>query len=338
MKAFRYLTALGLGAAVSLSEAAAPVSAQTQTMNPAEVTALVTANLVPELPRPESSGGPERSPVSKSPVSEANTPAASQTQVAQSVTGLVVAQVPVAQAPAVPVEAAADPIETEFLKEPAATSAQAPAPKVPEPKPSVPQVAPANEVSAPKDDKPKQVDEPKKDTSRARSRRRQPTEPKPPVIPTVDSAPKGTSLIDTQPNLFRPSNANDVVVDKAETISLEQAIEIARQNTPRIRVLQLQVEQADAAIREAKAALSPQVSTSTSLTQNGSASRTEQIYNEANDDPQGTADTTTKTNTTGLDANARIQYNIFQPGRSAAIRASEKRKEQAQLALSQDLS
>lgn len=326
MKVFRYLTALGLGAAVSFAEAAAPPSVQAQTTDSTETTAFVATNLVPDLLRPEASdASPERSPTS-----QANPPA--QELVALSVQGLVAmeaianpnqttpntspAKVAIeseAPAQAVPVAAPADPIETEFLREPPPKT-PAPASAQARPEAPLPQVAPA----------------PDKPAAQA---------PAPvPAKATVDSAPKGTSLLDSQPNLFRPNNPDDVRVDKTETISLEQAIEIARQNTPRIRVLQLQVEQADAAIREARAALSPQVSTSTGLTQSGSANRTEQIYNETDDIPRGNADTTTKTHSTRLDANARIDYNIFQPGRSAAIRASEKRKEQAQLALNQDLS
>ncbi len=404
MKAFRYLTALGLGAAVSLGDATSPPPAQAQTADPAETTALVAANLVPET-QPEAQletqpelEVPDGEPSALSQVdAEAATEVAEQEAVAQEEEAIAIAvieveepsqdsadsqnatlqnpELEVSQQATTELHTVAEAPETETTEiensavsasvagllttTPVIELAQAIAPaEASEEAPEVTEIpVEVAEVEVEVAEVAETVEEATNEVAQAAEdsvpveESADPIEQEflgePALVPeekiqaggAVESAPKGTSLIDTQPNLLRPVNADDVVVETAENITLEQAIEIARQNSPTIRIRQLEVERAEAAVDQAKAAFSPQLSTQSGLTQTGAGVRSQEIYDEVNDvaDPNGNADTKTRTQTTTLAGNVRLDYNIIQPGRRSAIRAATKQKEQAELTLNQDL-
>lgn len=394
MKAFRYLTALGLGAAVSLGDATSPPPAQAQTADPAETTALVAANLVPEAqPELDALDGASSSLTpadGEAAIETAPQVTAEQVTTAQEEEAIAIAVTEVEEPSPVSSEAQSTELASSELKEPQAGTeslksvaetseievaelsdtevtesvagllttppvvelAQAIAPaEASEEAPEITEipvevvetveeateeVAQAAEESVPVEESADPIEQ---------EFLGEPTlTPEEPIQNDggIESAPKGTSLIDTQPNLLRPVNADDVVVETAESITLEQAIEIARQNNPTIRIRQLEVERAEASVDQAKAALSPQIATNAGLSQNGTAIRAQQLYNEA-EDPAGNSinnnetDTKTRTQTTGLSGNVRLDYSIIQPGRRAQIRVAEKQKEQAELLLNQDL-
>ncbi len=309
MKAFHYLTALGLGAAVSLGEAA---------VLPPIVRAQATVESAPAV---EVEAEETQDVAAPTPSSTASSNQLS--QIAQSVSGLVmetqdlapvvvaqattaepeVAQVAQPPASQVPIDTTSDPVEQEFLGEPTTPQPVTPA-----------QTSPTQPVPPATPDEMTPVDGS--------------TAPAPP--PPVALPP----LTDQQPNLTRPTNADDVVIQQVEAISLEEAIAIARQNNPTIRIQQLQVDQSQAAVDQAKAARSPQASVNAQGRQTGTMSRTDVIYNE----PPTTTDyqTSRQADLTGS-GNVRVDYNLIAPGRAAAIRAAEKQKAQAELSLNQAL-
>ncbi|MEL6469453.1 MAG: TolC family protein [Cyanobacteria bacterium J06623_4] len=102
-----------------------------------------------------------------------------------------------------------------------------------------------------------------------------------------------------------PTSPEDVEVDRNPVVTLEQAIELAYQNNQVLQASLLSLEQANANLAQARAALKPSVSTDASLT------------NTQNDGSR-----------TVLDGGVQLNYDLFTGGgRAASIRTAELQQE-----------
>lgn len=110
-------------------------------------------------------------------------------------------------------------------------------------------------------------------------------------------------ILFTDPNpLNVPVFESEVDVDLNPVVTLEEAVELAYRNNQTLQASLLSLEQAEAAVREARAALVPIISTSAQL----------------DDTQSGSAGSTT------LQGSVRVDYNLITGGsRSASIRAAE---------------
>jgi len=372
MKAFQYLAALSLGAVVALSDAALPAVAQTESAEASsdgaasdsaisdEASAQVVASaiaLIPKAPSlPQLDLAPAQFTAKATPaIAQATEEAIEPPIVAPPTTE---PEVPGVEAPGVEVPADADevvqpavprpgtpnpespipvdsgnidPVEAEFDQE---GSSSPPNPTPPETGDAVPEDG-LSEASEETDgsvngsaDEPSatQGDMSGGNISGGMSGNGG-------VV--VDSSAPATTLIDEQPNLFRPDETSEVLIEVNEPITLEAAIEIARQNNPTIRISQLQLEQSRAAVDEARAAYAPQFSVNGSFDNTGTLTKTNELYREP--DLGQIGDSNARDALVSLSGNARIDYGIIDPDRKAAVDAAKIAAKQAQLALEIEL-
>ncbi|MGB7414457.1 MAG: TolC family protein [Thermosynechococcaceae cyanobacterium] len=123
-----------------------------------------------------------------------------------------------------------------------------------------------------------------------------------------------------------PTTKEQVTIDLSQPITLKQALELAQRNNRDVQVAELQLQQSQAELREAKAALLPTVSAQAGLTRTDSASAriANQLRRQAAEDagvmPPPPASTVSNTFNTSVQAT----YDVFTSGqRSASIRAAE---------------
>ena len=85
-----------------------------------------------------------------------------------------------------------------------------------------------------------------------------PSQSFPPVTPngTLDTQPPRTLEPNPNPLLF-PTQPDDVRIEQTQSITLQQAIDLARRNSQILQIADLQVEQSRSALREQQAALYP---------------------------------------------------------------------------------
>lgn len=102
-----------------------------------------------------------------------------------------------------------------------------------------------------------------------------PTEPYPQRYPdgTLRTEPPSIVLPSTNP-LYFPTEPGEVEIEETVPITLEQAFDLVRRNSPEIQVLQLQLEQNLAGLRVAQAELFPSLSFTSSLTRSETAGAT----------------------------------------------------------------
>ncbi|MEO1374217.1 MAG: TolC family protein [Cyanobacteria bacterium J06635_10] len=148
----------------------------------------------------------------------------------------------------------------------------------------------------------------------------------PTVAPTRLSqrgAASTPSSLDPSANpLQYPTKPEEVRVDQTQSITLEQALELARRNNQELQVSLLQLEVAKAAVKQQQAALLPSLDLSTQITRqqtaggqlgNELATNAGQIANPDNDAP-----------TTLFNGGLQLNYSLFTSGaRLAAIRQAE---------------
>jgi|GEM_PF-5865983 len=94
--------------------------------------------------------------------------------------------------------------------------------------------------------------------------------------PTAQSASPTPTLLDTlnpNPNSLQfPTKPEDVKIQITQPITLQQALELARRNNRELQVSILTSERSRASLREAQAALYPNVSLNTDISRQQSAS------------------------------------------------------------------
>ncbi|MEM1238497.1 MAG: TolC family protein [Cyanobacteria bacterium P01_H01_bin.26] len=134
-----------------------------------------------------------------------------------------------------------------------------------------------------------------------------------------DDLPPVGYLADPNP-LNVPTLEEEVFLQEGDeqTISIEEAIELAYFNNQDLQVALLELEQAEASLAEARAAFSPVVTTSADLTSQETDS-SETVFGTVGDDGVDTS----------LNASVRVNYDLFTSGqRIANVRAA---KEQVRL-------
>lgn len=138
-----------------------------------------------------------------------------------------------------------------------------------------------------------------------------------PAVPIDGAAP---TYLDAQANpLLLPTQPEEVEIVGTQPISLEQAIELAYRNNQELQIALLQLERSQAALRQAQAALYPDVIVGASL--------------EGQEGQSGSSITSTGEIVSGgsqlnavLGADLEVSYDIYTGGRrEASIRAAEER-------------
>ncbi|MFN6570042.1 TolC family protein [Dendronalium sp. ChiSLP03b] len=165
-----------------------------------------------------------------------------------------------------------------------------------------------------------------------------PTQPE-----TIAPAPNGVQLTPTQPGTVTPVPANRVQIPEKlnpnpnplqfptkpeevrfqenEPITLAQALELARRNNRNLQVSLLELERAQAALREAQAALLPTLGVSADITRSQSASSQLQLEQQERDTGIPTPGDEPSTSFSGQ---AQLSYDLYTSGRrQASIRQAE---------------
>jgi outer membrane protein TolC len=135
--------------------------------------------------------------------------------------------------------------------------------------------------------------------------------------PTV---PKNIEQLNPDPNLLqRPIQEKEITITGTYSITLEQAVETAFRNNLQLKSRGVTAERAQAALREARAALYPSVSVS------GRVNRQENILSTQSSD-LGTqfSDTGSNGASNALSGTVSVNYSLFTSGqRSSSIRAAK---------------
>jgi outer membrane factor, OMF family len=153
-----------------------------------------------------------------------------------------------------------------------------------------------------------------------------PAAPAPVEQPPASSA---ADLIRLNPNpdpLSLPTQAEQVRINVNQPITLQQALQLSRRNNRDLQVLELQLQQSRASLRQAEAALYPTMTLSTSVSRSAS-------FDAPQTDFFGT---TTFVDSASNNAGATFQfgYNVFTSGqRSASITIAKEQVRAAELAL-----
>ncbi|MEM8603727.1 MAG: TolC family protein [Cyanobacteria bacterium P01_H01_bin.121] len=154
------------------------------------------------------------------------------------------------------------------------------------------------------------------------------------VEPAVEDIPRVLIELDTRAEpLLRPTDPNDVTIDTTQPLTLVEAIAVARQNNRTLQQQQLLLEQQRAVLDEARAALYPQ------LTLNGNATR-DRSFSDTDVTRGSLPLTSTKisrSSTTTLDGNVRLDYTLLDKSRGPQIEAARLGVEQAELAVQETL-
>jgi outer membrane factor, OMF family len=144
--------------------------------------------------------------------------------------------------------------------------------------------------------------------------------------PPADAAPSGSAadLIPLNPDpklLDVPKTEEQITIDLSKPITLKQALELAQRNNRDVQVAELQLQQSQAELREAQAALLPTISATASLNRNDSASARISIAQQE-EDLGFDLDASTVSNT--FDASIQATYDVFTSGqRPASIQAAK---------------
>ena len=309
MRVFRQIIGVGVGAAITFSNAPQSASAQPPAQSQ---DSLVPSNQLVELgpnvrstsnTAPESAKDPEQSIALNAPISESGQPV--RANIASTPpTGPSLASKPQQAAPASPATLSQADSTPERGLEP---------PEVQQPSPS-----PLNNVPGPSSPVPILPGTP--------------NESFPPLTPKgiLDTNPPAS--LEPNPNpLNFPTNPEDVRIEQIESITLQQAIDLARRNSQVLQIAQQQVEQTRSVLREQQAALYPdlnfQMDASRQMSAGGELGvRAEQrgfnFQASRTGEPARQARPNFGSNT--LNSTLQLSYNLdLFGGRRATIRAAE---------------
>jgi outer membrane protein TolC len=160
---------------------------------------------------------------------------------------------------------------------------------------------------------------------------------------TATPAPAGSvqvpeNLVPNPNPLQFPTKPEEVTLQANQPITLEQALEIAKRNNRELQVAQLELERSQAALREAQAALLPNVGISADLTRQRTVGDTYRVklqeqQQSALPPPFRQPIEPAPTNT-NLNGQAQISYDIYTSGRrNASIKAAEEQVRVSELAV-----
>lgn len=159
-----------------------------------------------------------------------------------------------------------------------------------------------------------------------------PNESFPPLTPRGILDTKPPASLEPNPNpLNFPTNPEDVRIERTEPITLQQALDLARRNSQVLQVAGQQVEQSRAALREQQAALYPdlnfQMDASRSVTAGGELqlrAAQRRLNSRANGTGQPAPQAGTNFGSNSLNSTLQLSYNLdLFGGRRANIRAAE---------------
>ncbi len=177
------------------------------------------------------------------------------------------------------------------------------------------------------------------------------------LTPTNGQTPTTTTAVPTSPmELIRlnpnpdplnlPTRPSEVAIDVNQPLTLVQAVEVARRNNPQLQVIEQQLRQSRASLRQAEAALYPTLNFQSSLGANESATlkianqEAIQSFNNLPPLQRALLGSPRTTNTFSAPANASIQlsYNVFTGGqRDGNIKAAQEQVRNAELDLQRQL-
>ncbi len=154
----------------------------------------------------------------------------------------------------------------------------------------------------------------------------------PPPTPKgiLQTQPPRTLEPNPNPLLF-PTQPLDVRIEETQSISLQQAVDLARRNSQTLQISQLQLQQTQAALREQQAALYPDLNFQMNATRSLSAGgeiqvRSQQRINnfQANQTGRPAAQATPNFASNSLNSTLQLSYDVDLFGRrSANIRAAQ---------------
>lgn len=149
-----------------------------------------------------------------------------------------------------------------------------------------------------------------------------PATPGNPAPPTPDVRPPAEipSYLNPSPNPLQfPTRPEEVRIQGSQPITLQQALELAQRNNRQLQVARLNLERSRATLREAQAALLPNVNLNSGLTRSQSAQSDLQARAQAN---QGFPEQEVGASTS-FTGTAQLSYDIYTSGeRSSRIRAA----------------
>lgn len=152
-----------------------------------------------------------------------------------------------------------------------------------------------------------------------------PPRPTPPTPGTPETVPETLERLNpTLERLELPNRPEDVQVEFTQPITLQQALDLAARNNRELQVAELELRRSRAALREAQAALYPNLGAQADLTRQGSGFS--QIGSGQDNDnlPPEFQDFSQNNTSTNLTGTLELNYDLFTSGQRAAnIRAAE---------------
>lgn len=138
--------------------------------------------------------------------------------------------------------------------------------------------------------------------------------------PQANEVPR---YLDPNPNpLQLPTKPEEVRIQGTQPITLEQAFDLAQRNNRQLQVAELALQRSLAAVREAQAALYPNLNINSDITRSQSASSELQARAQANQPLQNQSNLDTASS--ALNGTAQLSYDVYTAGeRSGRIRAAE---------------
>ncbi len=251
MRVFRQIVVVGVGAAITFSNAGQSASAQPPAQsqdgsplsNPIELAQNIrsTSNTASE----PTSADLEQSIAQNPPTSQS-------------------------QEPGEATIAATPPIESDQASKPQQAAPAAPSTQQQEYLAQSPTPAPANNRQRPVPSNPNNVPVPNLPAPVPRGT---PNETFPPLTPKGILDTKPPASLEPNPNPLQfPTNPEDVRIEEIQSITLQQAIDLARRNSQVLQIAQKQVEQTRSGVREQQAALFPDLTFQMSASRQVSAS------------------------------------------------------------------
>ncbi|MEH2375532.1 TolC family protein [Nostoc sp.] len=151
-----------------------------------------------------------------------------------------------------------------------------------------------------------------------------------PIPAPSDSVQIPNNLIPSSNPLLFPTKSEEVRLQGNQPITLAQALELARRNNHDLQVSILQLERSRASVREAQAALLPNLAISSDITRGQSASG--QLQDELS--KQQGFPSNTGAPSTAFNGQAQLTYNLYTSGnRQATIRQAEEQERSDELAV-----
>lgn len=249
MRVFRQIVVVGVGAAITFSNAGQSVSAQPPAQSQDSSALSNQIELTQDIrstsnTSSEPTSEPEQSIALKGPISESQQPGFA----------TIASTLPTAPPPPVPQQAAPAAPSTQQQENLAQSRIPVPTGAQQKPAPSRPNNVPVPNLPAP-------------------APRGTPNETFPPLTPKgiLDTRPPASLEPNPNPLQF-PTKPEDVRIEETQSITLQQAIDLARRNSQVLQIAQKQVEQNRSGVREQQAALFPDLTFQMAATRQVSAS------------------------------------------------------------------